>query len=301
MSSHAFTINCKQEEARFRGMLALDSAERVMAIRAGGESGKTHFLRRLARICLDHDPLVPASLVDFAVSRDANPLELARAIRKGFGQFVDFTRFDRLMTHYDMRVWSPESAQLAGQVIATGMHADGAENVTIGGLVTGDNSHVTVNDRGPIGLVDQQALDAAAAQCRAAFWDELAAHCRDKPAVIILDTYEQGMGAAKGWLEDELHGRCLAGTWPERLLVVMAGKEIPAFSARWPTRHYEQHVIVIDDFGRWKPEDIEEGFRDVGFEEPPSELSDIVMWLERGARPGALVELMLLVTSNRGG
>jgi hypothetical protein len=296
MPSHRFSVDCKQEQARFLDMLKLTSTERVLAIHADGMRGKTHFLERLSRICHDQEPVVPSSLVDFAVLREGDPLGLVRAIRKGFGRFVRFERLDRLMTDYDMRVWNPSVGSIAGQVVATDARFDGARDFVMAGLHAGPQSHVTVNGGPQIALVEERALLAAQEQCLQAFFEELTLHCQHDAAVVIVDTYEQGPEVVRQWFETELHDRCVAGEWPERLLLVVAGRQIPAFADRWPERHYRQRVIVLDNFGRWEPEDIADGFRDVGFAEPPGEYADIVAWMQRGAEPGLLVGLMELAT-----
>ena len=299
MPSHQFSIDCHDEEARFRGMLGFGCGERVMAIRAKGESGKSHFLQRCERACLDGDPAVPSSSVDFAEFDDGEPVELAREIRRRFGRAIDFTNFDALLRNLDMRIWMPP-AQVVGLADTRDARFDRATNVNIAGIsVKNAQGAVNVTAGGPIRLEDEQALKAARQQCVTAFFDALAAHCAESPAAIILDTYEQCPAPVAAWLDEEVRERFVGGDWPERLILVLAGQAIPRFQEQWQRRHYEARVVLLDGFSQWQPEDIEEGFRELGFAQPPDIFDAVVTLLRRGATPGQLVGLMQLAGNPR--
>jgi hypothetical protein len=293
MASHRFSIDCKEEEARFRGLLRFESRERVMAIRAEGESGKSHFVERIARLCRDAKPSVPAAVVNFAEFREGEGLGLLRGIRGAFGRSVDFARFDELVSNLDMRIWNP----VIGSVDLRQARFENATDVDINGVrIDNPTGPVSVMAGGPIQLTDEPAIQAAQIECQRAFFAALAAHCEHGPAVVVLDTYEQGLGAVRDWFEREVRDRFMGDAWPQSLLLVIAGRTIPAFED-WPQRHYEDRIVRLDGLSRWKPEDIAEGFRDLGFIDLPDLFADIVKFLNLGATPGQLVGLMQLAGS----
>jgi hypothetical protein len=294
MPSHRFSIDCQDEEARFRAVLDFGSGERVIAIRGTGESGKSHFLHRCGRVCRDADPPVPSSSIDLAQFDEGEPVELVRKIRRGFGRAIDFREFDERVGDLDMRIWTPR-APVVGTVDTRGARFDRADRVTMAGVsVVNARGPVTVAAGEPIKLEDEPALKAAREQCVTAFFDALAAHCTERGAAIILDTYEQCPGPVRDWLEEEMRERFAAGDWPDRLVVVLAGQSIPEFEEHWPRRHYEERIILFDGFSPWRPQDIADGFRDVGFTEPPAIFDAIVTFLQQGATNGQLVGLMQL-------
>jgi hypothetical protein len=303
MPSHQFSIDCHDEEARFRRLLGFATAERVMAIRATGESGKSHFLERCERVCRNADPPVPSASIDCAEFDDGEPVELVRKIRRRFGRAIDFGHFDGLLQNLDMRIWTP-TAPTVGLADTRGARFDRATNVNIAGLaVTNTQGPVNVALADPIKLEDEQTLRAARYQCVTAFFEALAAHCAEGQATIIIDTYEQCPAPVAAWLEEEMRERFAADDWPDRLALVLAGRDVPPFQERWQRSHYEERVVLFDGFSEWQPEDIEEGFRELGFDQPPDIFEAIVTFLRKGATPGQVIGLMQLAgepTANGG-
>jgi hypothetical protein len=291
-----FAINCEEEENCFRRLLEFGTAERVMTIQADGMHGKSHFVERLQRICENADPMVPIAIVDCSSFRETQPLGFARAVRKAFGRLIPFSQFDVLVTDFDMKVWNPSARSYAGVVDLREASMDGATEFNVGGVqIVKPNAPVTVQSASQIQLTDEQARNAAQGHCLATFFDEIGEHCAARPAVLVVDTYEQAMPEVRAWLEDELRARVVGDAWPDNLIVVLAGQDVPAFEENWPERHYRERVVEFHGFGRWKPDDIIKGFRDAGFDQPPERVTAIVQLLEVDTPPGVLVELMIRV------
>jgi hypothetical protein len=289
MSGFSFCIDCKEEEQRFEALLRFEGPARVMAIRAPGASGKSHFTKRLRSKCVKAAEPVPVAFVDFSVFRETDTVALTRRLAHEL-KALSFKDFERLVRDYYMRSWSSVRglSDLRGANLA---NAQGISSTGVNVNAPAANS-LTLNTSN-IQLETQAALDAAAEECVATFFDTLVEHCRERPAVIIFDTYEQCDPSLRSWFEDELERRLSTETWPASLVVVVAARDdIETFGSTWPETHRAKHVMPVDELGVWRPEDIEDGFREVGLAELPQETPQIVGWLERGVPPGVLVGLM---------
>jgi hypothetical protein len=289
-----FNIDGIEDVQRFHDLLRFESPKRVITVKAEGAQGKSHYVRRLERICSDADERVPAAIVDFSDFKDASAIELARAIHQELIG-VDFEVFEGLLEGYDMGVWNAPSVR--GLNDLRGSDWRGSRDIEVASTkVENTTGDVVVNvSETQIRLEHGRQLEAAARRCVDAFFEALERHCRDQPAVLILDTYEQADANLQTWLEGELKRRFVGDDWPHRLVLVIAGRDVPPFESTWPRRSYEDRVIAIDGLRPWQPGDIEEGFRALGFDEPPAELCPAVLtFLKAGAPHGSLVGLMLL-------
>jgi hypothetical protein len=295
MAEHEFSINCKEEEQRFDALLRFEEPARIMAIRAPGASGKSHFTQRLERKCRNAAEPVPVALLDFSVFRDTDRVAFTRQLARVL-KGVDFMEFERLVRDFSMRNWN----SVRGANNFGGANLGGAQFNAIGTNINAQGAGSVSVASSSIRLDTQDAIDAAAEDCVTTFFQTLVIHCQQRPAVIILDTYDQCDPGLRSWLEDQLE-RLSMGGWPERLVIVVAAKDvIEPFGARWPAAHLASRVVPVEGLGTWQPEDIEDGFREVGFAELPPDTPNILEWLAKGATPGALVGLMQAVANSSG-
>jgi hypothetical protein len=129
----------------------------------------------------------------------------------------------------------------------------------------------------------------------------LRACCAWQPVVLLLDAYEKCSDALKIWLVEQFLERQffdLDGR-PARLLLVVAGREIPAFTHHWSLEDYRSVVRSVNELGKWTRTHVEECLRVHGFDYEPPDVDAFHRLIERGIPPSQVVQMVEALAAER--
>ncbi len=244
-------IDREFEQELFERMLRFESDARILAICDTGGMGKSLLLEMFRYRCRTAArPHIPVSLIKLDQLADETPLALARDVARDLRAFdVPFSTFDQYETarvggdFATIRaVFSLDKASFMGaEVRMAAVNIERTERVTVtpGGMLTPDQ--------------DAVARDV----CQRAFLDDLRAASVERPVVLLLDAYEhcrQNAPALRDWLLDTLLDKaCFDLTKrPPRLLVVLAGRDLPLFTGHWPPGECETVVESVVQLRKWE-------------------------------------------------
>jgi hypothetical protein len=145
-----------------------------------------------------------------------------------------------------------------------------------------------------VGTLTGQQQDAALKVCVRAFFDDLKNHCQDTPVVILLDAYEKCADSLKEWilnyfLQEQFFD--LAHR-PKRLVLVVAGREVPPFEENWTPEDIETVVGSVRQLGKWEKEHVEECLQKHGINYEPKQVDIFYGLIEMGYPPSYVVQLI---------
>jgi hypothetical protein len=160
----------------------------------------------------------------------------------------------------------------------------------MGVIIKIENSTVVMSDPKPF---TPQQQEYAEDKCIDAFFDDLTKSAAEVPVVLIFDVYEQCEKKLKDWIEE-----CLLENYffnldkrPKKLLLVVAGRQVPNFKMRWGT-DYTDVVSSVNELGKWKREHIEECLKVHGFVYTEEQLGQLCAMIQFGISPHTVIQAM---------
>jgi len=281
-------IDREFEQELFEDLLRYETPARILAIRDVGGMGKSHLLEKFQYRCRTVKPRIPISLVALDQLPDYSPFSLVRMISEHLGAFgLKFENFARY-----------ENARLTGNfsVISSSIYLQasnfaGASEVTVAGTVIKDVGTVHFGGAG-ISLSPDQEKTAREVVV-GSFFDDLLKTCSKKPVVIILDSYDKCDSGLQKWISNHLLEKYFFGAAVLcNLTLIIAGRDLPAFDARWPEEDCEKLVKSINELRRWERKHVEECLRVHGFNYEQKDLDAFHTLIERGMPPSEVIQLM---------
>jgi hypothetical protein len=145
------------------------------------------------------------------------------------------------------------------------------------------------------GLPDSPSLTAEQEEvarnvCERAFFDDL----RDypHPLVLMIDSYERCEETLRRWLNEYLLERAFFDLEkrPQRLLLVIAGQEIPPFESHWSLEECETVVRSVAELRRWTRDHVEQCLRVHGFPYETKDIDTFYRLVELGIPPSQVVQ-----------
>lgn len=216
-----------EEKKAFEALLAVEDEARLMTVRDKGRAGKSELLALLRWRCTDGDPSVPVCLVALDQLQPQTPFAFVRTLERTlracgleFPRFrkIESARLDQALgVNLEINV-----GEMKDNAKVTGLHADGDININM----VGDLDE----------LLQDRAVDA--------FVDDLRASYASSPMVLLLDAYEQCSEDLARWIRGFLKSEMLdAGAALERLVVVIAGREVPVDHLRVVLKDRFDHLV----------------------------------------------------------
>jgi hypothetical protein len=149
-------------------------------------------------------------------------------------------------------------------------------------------------------LTPDQELVAQEVSIQALF-DDLRPVCAERPVVLLIDAYEKGSDALKDWLVEYLLERQFFDLErrPARLLLVVAGRDIPAFNRHWSAEDCRSIVRSVDELGKWTRDHVEECLRVHGFAYEPKDVDAFHHLIDRGIPPSQMIQMAQSMAAGR--
>lgn len=234
-------IDRERELHTFETLLTFDTPERVLLIQDRAGAGKSRLLHHFAWVCTHYHPPIPTSLVDLRETRITSPILLIRAIARDFISDFDI-KLSRYSTVDQRSVYSHEGRRESSK------------------------SSSLINEPHPEPeLVDDVSINA--------LFEDLKEYCSEHPAVIMIDSFEQGNAPLQEWVADRLlKYQVLEQTGqPSRLLLVVAGQQVPTVEHFASLLTYRRVIRRISPLSEWKSEHVAQCLQNLGL---PSSSAD---------------------------
>ncbi|MFX0194480.1 MAG: hypothetical protein ACFFCW_00035 [Candidatus Hodarchaeota archaeon] len=290
-------IDREFEAELFENLLKLNDEKRILTIQDVGGMGKTQLLQKLEYRCSTVKPRTPVSFVDLEA---LNPTTLVMRITedlKKFGlEFPNFKKHDAARTGGDFSVF-------LSSVHLQGSDLKGASDVRAAGYMVNIDQHsgplnITGGGVGKL-LPDQE--EKAQEVCIEVFFDELEEHCENRPIILLFDRYERAGNELIAWLAGDLFPLRFFdfNKRPKKLILVLAGREIPDFTKDWPQEDVDAVVESVKELSKWKKEHVEECLRIHGFKYERKDLDAFYHLIKSGLPPSEVVRSIELIMEKR--
>jgi hypothetical protein len=291
-------IDREFEQELFENLLRLHDDSRILAICAGGGMGKSSLLEKFQYRCRVVRPRIPVSLVPLDQLPGASPLAIIRLIVRDLSALgADFSMF----TQY-------ERARLAGDFLSIRALIDldrasfrDASDVHIRGINVERTERVFITGRVTKLTAEQDSVAQEASA--SAFFADLKHHCTDHTTVIMLDAYERCDKQIQKWiLEHFLEQVCFnVEQRPMRLVVVIAGRELPNFKYHWAPEDCLSIVRSVNQMSTWERKHVEECLRVHGYIYAAEDIESLYRFVQKGLAPSEVVQLIKsLLLAERG-
>jgi len=290
-------VNREFEQELFEELLRFKDHARVLAIRDSGGAGKTQLLEKFRYRCSTVKPRTPVTFIPFDQQPDMiNPLALIKAIEKDLAPFgVKFSEFQK----FDTARRSGNFTEILSSVYLQEAKFQGARDLKIAAYQQNIGHAGTVIQGTVVGTLTPEQQETADNVCARAFFDDLKRYCAEKgPVVFLFDAYDKCADELKKWIMDGLLATyCFdLENRPERLVLVLAGEDIPEFDLQWPQEDCDMIVRSVKELAKWKREHVEECLRFHGLEYTSEQVTSFYGLIQMGFRPSdvvALVETMI--------
>lgn len=259
-------INRVAERELFQELLQLKHDARLLAIEDKEGTGKSTLLTMLKYQTL-YTYVKPVSFVSLEEPTINSPFVFIERLRKGFGTRVKFENFDALNQARVNKV----SARLAFSPTTISGSLDARDSVLTGsgiemaGTMVKTTGTVVVNPN-PIWSAEQE--DYAREECIKGFIKDLKSIGGEPAVVALLDSYEQCNLELKDWIVNEfLWPMCFSDEpRPTRLILVLAGRDLPKFEKMLSQPKYEQFVRS-KELSRWEEEHVKDFLKVHGYDD----------------------------------
>ena len=196
----------------------------------------------------------PVGFVQLDVPAINNAFVFVEALRTSIGFSEPFPRFDAKIAALYGKI-PAAFAPVSIPINVTG-HINAQGNIS-GGTQIGAEINI------PFTGEWNDALDVQARnQCIKAFFEDLKALYDEKPLVVLLDSYDRCSKELKQWIIDEfvLPFAINTNKRPQRLLVVLAGRELPNFTEMLADQ-YTVLVTSSSPLAPWEREHVKDLLR----------------------------------------
>ena len=254
--------------------------------------GKSELLRFFQYRCLTVRPRTPVSLVSLDNLLDFSPLALVQRIAKDLAAFsIKFETFETMeiaRAGYDFTT-------IKGSIDMRGANLRQAQKIDMAGTMYKVNTVQEMNIQAdiPPSFTMEQQIKAQEISIQA-FLNDLSDYCSKDVVVIILDAFEKCPNGLQHWLKESFleHYYFNFEQRPQRLLLVVAGQELPDFELRWPIEDCKLIIKSVRSLSKWTASHVEECLQAHGFRYTQRELETFCRMIEIGLPPSQVVEGM---------
>ena len=286
-------IDREFETELFENLLQFNDQARILAIKDKRGMGKSHLLAKLQYRCRVIKPRIPVSFIPLDQLEDARPYGLVNRIAQDLQnmalEFPDYALyngalrlgdFKRFLTVMDLR-----SANFAG-----------AQGARFSGTNLNFENVESVVYEDPVPFSPQQQ-GFAEEGCITAFFNDLTKSAAETPVVLMFDAYEKCEEKLQAWIEEYLLDKYFFNLEqrPKKLLLVLAGREVPAFENRWGVEDSKTVVSFVKELRKWKREHIEALLRVHGFVYSEEQLDLVAAMSENDTSPSMILEVIHFV------
>lgn len=270
-------INRKAEQEIFDNLLQLNDHPRLLAIEDKKGTGKTSLLEMTQYKC-KYTLEYPVSIIPLEDPTINNAFIFIERLRNRFGMDQTFTTFDELNQARVGRissVFSPSPATLIGTVQAQGSVLGGSGNQQVGAQLNNYGT-MNLNPNSPVSDWSLEQEELAKIKCIKAFFEDLKIISDRTPIIILIDSYERCNAELRSWIVDEfLRPLCFnLNQRPARLILVLAGRELPDFAALLKNRH--KQLVRSSSLSGWEKEHVKEFLAVHGYGDLSDEDIDII-------------------------
>lgn len=285
-------VNRDVERELFEALLHVGDDARILAIQDGSGMGKSYLLKLFRYRCRTGRPRTPVSLVDLKQLGDHSPMTFIKTVVQdltSFGlEFPNFARYERARVAADFLPFHA-SASLQGASFVE------SKDIRISAMMLEVRTAEVVQVApGGVCLTEEQDRTAQEVCVRAFFDDMQACGPTDQPVVILMDSFEKCGEPLRDWLYTHFLEWAFfdPARRPPRLLLVVAGWEVPHFDLYWSLEACEQMVRSVRGLDRWTRHHIEECLRlhDLPYEE--RDVDAFYRLVEVGYTPLQVVTMM---------
>jgi hypothetical protein len=285
-------INRKVERDIFGELLQFQNDARLLAIEDKEGSGKSALLKmlRYQSLYLYKRPVGIVPLEEPTVNN--SPFAFIDRLRKSFGNRGEFANFDERNKARIKRV--AQGSPMMGSIDMRNAAVSGQGNEFVGQKVDNSGTIIYANSNawGP----EQDEL--AKQECIEGFLEDLRV---GGEMVILMDSYEQCGLELQGWiLEEFLETLCFkSATRPDRLVLVLAGRELPDFEAILDQPKYQQ-LVRSRALSEWEEDHVKEFLKVHGHEDLSEEDVEYV-WtkVKKGVSIAAALNLASVIKMYR--
>lgn len=281
------------EQELFEELLQFKAVSRILAITDEGGSGKSELLKQFQYRCRTVPPRIPVSLVDLGqlCEEDNRPLAFIKKIEQDLKKFkVNFLNF----VNCNLAIASGNFTAISSCIYLQDANLQDAQNTKIATLMVNAEKVgiMTVRSDGSSILTPAQQMIADEI-CIESFFSDLKQICKENIVVILLDAFEKCEQKLRVWIEDSFLASLFFDVDDQlKLLLVVAGRELPAFSQKWPPADCDAIVTSVKGLHKWGPEHVEQCLRVHDFDCSPKTVKYYYQFIQKGCRPSDVVDLI---------
>ena len=242
-------INRNTEQDLFKRLMEFNGHARLFVVEDKRGTGKSTLLELLQYQCKFRF-FSPVGFVQLDVPAINNPFVFVETLRNSIGLSEPFPRFDAKIAALYGKI---PGAFAPVPVISVSGTVNAQSNIS-GGTQIGAEVNFAPSGEWTDAL-DVQARN----QCIKAFFEDLKSLYDEKPLVVLLDSYDRCSKELKQWIIDEFVVPFSINTnkRPQRLLIVLAGRELPNFTALLADQ-YTALVISSSPLSPWEKEHVKD-------------------------------------------
>src|SRR5215831_5107258 len=250
-------IDRDHDQEAFRELLRCKEDVRVFTITDKGGRGKSALLRRLAYNCEFEEPKTPSALILLDDLPDATPFKFVVKLWESLKDQVEFPDYEVLSGLYakrDFSAFATEAPTFVSSMNFSGSQFQAGSRVENNSIkISGEKQtvNIAVSDWNP------EQFEIARERCVNVFLKELREACPNRTIVLFLDAWERGNDTLRDFILKRLLHACIfdSPNSPPKLVVVIAGRDVPNFQARLRDR-YPRFVRPGGSLKGWSSEHV---------------------------------------------
>ncbi|MEK6336720.1 MAG: hypothetical protein AABM67_17470 [Acidobacteriota bacterium] len=242
-------IDRKAEQDLFKGLMEFNEHARLFAVQDKRGTGKSTLLELLQHQC-KFKFYSPVGFVQLDVPSINSAFVFIETLRNSIGLNEPFSRFDGKI------------AALAGKIMVAFAPVDIPINVS-GNISAQSNISGGTQIGAQVNIASGEWNEAiheqARNQCIKAFFEDLKSLYDENPLVVMLDSYDRCSEELKTWIIEEfvLPLSFNINKRPQRLLIVLSGRELPDFTLMLEEK-YSDLVRASSPLSGWEKEHVNE-------------------------------------------
>lgn len=283
-------IDREAEQELFEDLLLFKDDARILAIKDGPGCGKSELLKRFQYRCRTVKPRIAVSRIELDQLAEKHPLGLVEFAIKQLEQpfNIPFARFKTIdLARKGGDFAAIRNSPIWSTVDLSKANFQGATNVTVGGTIIQRSDITTVLPSTTTTMTADQEKDAREL-CVRAFLDDLQEYCTQNPVVLLLDAYDKcDSEELKNWITGHFLERYFfdLSNRPQKLVLVMAGRDIPHFESHWSPEDCRTVVRSRDKLGIWEKRHIEAFLRVHGYQYSEDDVNSFYNFIQKGLTP----------------